>query len=787
MSAIDTILGGLIRPFAKGMSRKSLPQLSGKLKAKGLKAAVSVIRDKQGVPHIEAESIEDAIFAQGFVHAQDRLWQMDLNRRVALGQVSEAFGELALETDIAVRTLGFHRLAEEDWKIANAELKHLIQHYADGINAGIDTYDALPPEFKLLKIKPQKWTALDVIALARMVFWQMSFAWYGELVRAKLIEKVGAEKAAELDVNYSDLNPIELPKGIEFNKRIDGGILEAMEGPFLKPMAGSNAWAISADRSTTGKPILCNDPHLLVTNPGTWYQNHLKAKGLDVAGVSMPGLPFVIIGHNAQVSWGVTLAFTDIHDLFIEKFTSDDLSTYSFQGEERKSTLIKESIKIKGKDKPHVETVVLTHHGPVVSGFLGDKTHKMTIASTALQPTKAYEGLYGFNVAKNWDDFVSSLKHLTCPPLNIVYADVHDNIGYWVTGSVPIRSKGQGLVPQNGWSGDYEWKGMVPFEEMPHSLNPEKGFVLSCNHKVISDSYPHFLGAVWMNGYRARRLTDFFDVKDQLSPADCESMQNDYYSIPGQEMQKHFRYLEFKEPQLAKAKEYLCNWDRILDVNSIGGTIYEVTKHNLFINLVEPVVGEELRQELQGKGFNPAIGLSNTFGGHDTVAILRLLNTPDSWWIQQAGGAEKLLRKSLLDAVKFLSKEHGPNPENWKWGKLHAAELPHVLGIKKPLDKVFNLGPYPMAGDADTPHQTASSLYNDDYGGPEVMASWRQIIDLADLSKSVCIMPPGQSGQLKSKYYADQMQDWLDGKYYPYRWTAAQIEADADERMTLEP
>ena len=791
MASNRSLLGSILRTGLTWLSRRRLPQIDGSLQLPELEEPAEVIYDLWGVPHIYATSLHDAFFAQGFVHAQNRLWQMEVSRRTATGRLAELFGNIALDTDRLTRTFGFSRLAKADWEAASDHVRDGFEAYSAGVNVFLDHSNGrLPVEFTLLRHQPEPWSPLDSMAYVRLMLWNLSHAWAGEIVRAKLIDKLGPERAAELEPQYPERNPVTLPQGIEFNSLEPDGMLKAAEGPFLRRGFGSNTWAVSGNRTTTGTPLLCNDMHLSLGAPGIWYTVHLSAgrKGelLNVAGTSLPGMPMVLVGHNAHIAWGATLAFTDCEDLFVEKLHPEDSHRYEFRGEWTDAEVIEEHITVKGEPEPHVEDVILTHHGPIISDVVGDPQRRLAIQSMALQPCPATEGWYKLNLAQRWDDFVEAMRLIEAPQLNISYADVEGNIGHWVTGRVPVRARGQGLVPAPGWTGEYEWIGEVPFEEMPHALNPVEGYVVSCNHRIVPDDYPHYLGSVWMNGYRARRLINLFEEKGKLSPQDCRTFHVDFYCIPGLELAAQFSDLAATEPKLQAALERLQTWDGHLTPTSVGGSLYEVTLYRLIMNLWEPTLGAELLHQYMGEGIHPLVYKSNDLHGHATVTALRMLGNPDSHWVKEAGGREALLLRSLKEAAAWLEETCGPDIDHWWWGQIHGAVFDHSLGIQAPLDQVFNRGPYPIGGDTDTVCQTAY-LPQDPYDLKAWGPSQRQIIDMGDLSGAVLICPPGQSGQVGSPHYDDLIDPWLKGEYTPLLWTREQVEQNAEGRLRMEP
>jgi penicillin amidase len=404
----------------------------------------------------------------------------------------------------------------------------------------------------------------------------------------------------------------------------------------------------------------------------------------------------------------------------------------------------------------------------------------------ALRPCPAIRGWYDLNRAASWDEFVEAMRLIEAPQLNVVYGDTDQNIGYWVTGKVPVRAKGDGMTPAPGWSGEYDWTGEVPFEEMPHALNPQQGYLVTCNHRIVPDDYPHFLGNVWMNGYRARRLIELFESKDKLSVADFRAAHIDFCCIPGCEFVAQLADLSSDDPDAQLALRQLRAWNGQLTPDTIGGTLYEVARYRLVRNLLEPGLGDEMTTRLLGKGFHPLLMAAHEFYGHDTVVALRLLKQPDSWWIQQAGGSAALLTRSLKEAVAWLRANLGPDVGGWQWGKLHHASFPHAMGIQKPLDQVFNRGPLPIGGDTDTVCQTAMAA-DDPYDNKAWSPTFRQIVDMGDLSRSLTITPPGQSGQIGNPHYDDLAALWIRGEYIPMLWTRAQVEGASDHRLILTP
>lgn len=772
----------ILRGGLSFLSKRSLPVTRGKLSLPGLSDPVEILRDRWGVPHIYASNQNDAVFAQGFVHAQDRLFQMELNRRTATGRLSELFGSIALDTDRAARTFGYARLGKADYPLLPPETQALMDVYTAGINAFLTHPSSkMPVEFTLLGCKPEPWTTDDSMAFSRLMFWQLSHAWYSEIVRARLYDQVGPEHASEWEIRYPPQNPTILPSGIEFNRLDAAGKLT---GAPLRSQ-GSNCWAISGERSVTGQPYLCNDMHLVLSLPTIWYEAHLNGGPLNVSGVTMPGIPLVLVGHNDRISWGITLAFTDCEDLFVEEFDLQNPSLVRTPDGWQPVETVDEVIRIKGQ-ADFTEKVLITRHGPVISDAVGYPQQKVAVNSMALRPTRGLHAWSQLNQAANWQEFEASMLMINATQLNIGYADVEGNIGYYLTGAHPIRGKGDGRMPSPGWDAAYDWQGEVPADQIPHALNPKQGYVVTCNQKIIPDDYPYDLGQVWMNGFRANRLTQMIESKLKLGPEDFNRMQMDVTNIPSAEFIGLLSDVSSSNELITQMLTELRGWDRQLTTSTTGGVIYEVLRYSLVRNLMEPILGKEMTDHLLGIAFNPILLTDHEFFGYDTVNVIRMLKDPTSWWVEQAGGKETVIQKSLSQTAEYLQKTCGPSISDWQWGKLHQLTFAHALGAQKPLDKVFNRGPFPIGGDTDTPLQSALSP-NSPYDNTLWSPSVRFIMDMSDLSKSVVTTPVGQSGQLGSPHYDDFIPDYLNGRYHPMLWTREQVEANLEGRLNILP
>lgn len=775
MTFLTKMLKPVLKWFIHKQAKNNLPNLNETIHAPELKSKVEIIRDKWSVPHIYADNKEDLFFAQGYVHAQERLWQMELTRRVVSGRLSEIIGKDALNVDRIARMMGFKALGKTDAaEFSKEPLFPYLESYVKGINYFIATCKYPPVEFKLLKVNLEDWTVADCFGMGRLLAMQMSQGWLHELERMGMVEAFGLEKTQEIFPEYLATNPACLKYGIETNERKGDRTLEAFKGPYLRPLGGSNNWVVAAEKMDTGSAALCNDPHLLINTPNIWYENHLVAPDYESTGVSIPGVPLVLIGHNASIAWGATLTYADIQDTYIEKFTSKDSAQYHFGERILKAEVQVEKIYIKGEKTPYEERVVKTHHGPVILDI--DGTHRISLCSKALQKNEMIFGFYELNVANDWNAFVGACEKLTIPSLNLVYADVQNNIGYYMTGEVPIRAKAKGLLPNNGYDGLHEWTGRVPFEEMPHVLNPSQGYYYTCNNKLVTDDFPYDLGNIWMNGYRAKRLDLLINSKDKFSFEDFAAWQLDFVSLPGEEFAKLVEAFQEKEgykklpANIKKTADLLVNWDFNLTADSVGGAIYQVLKQELIDLIFDETLG--IRGAVTRKEL-PIFAVSEFFG-HDTTAILRLFDNPNSaWWTTSP---EETLMKALEKTTYYLTQTLGGNTKDWKWGSLHPMIAKHALGVKPILGEIFDTGNIPIGGDTDTLCQI-SFVPGEHYGGKSLIgASYRQMIDMGNLANSKCIAPVGQSGNVQSPHYRDQMNAWVKGDYKPMVWTREQVE-----------
>lgn len=804
-STISAALGAVAGLLGAGyywLLRRPLARTRGTLRLTGLQNKVEIIRDRWGVPHIYAKNSCDLAFAQGFVHAQDRLWQMDFQRRLVAGRLSEVMGEQTVPVDRWIRILGMRRVAEQEVALIDANIRADVEAYAAGVNARI-AQGRLPVEFTLLRYKPEPWTVADSLSWIKMMSWTLSVNWETEILRAQLISRLGPERAAELEPDYFDRWPRIVLPGVDYSA-IGSAALERAKAsrPFTGPPAcaglGSNNWVLAGSRTATGAPLLANDMHLSLGSPCIWYENHLVCNDLNVTGITLPGIAGVVSGHNGHVAWGFTNGFPDVQDLYMERLrrTDDDGVQYEYQGQWLDAEVIREEIHVKGSETV-VEKVVITHHGPIINALAPDLIGSGSTESTdvqplalrwaSLEPDTMFHALYGMNRARNCIEFREALRHWAAPIQNMVYADTKGNIAYSFPGKVPIRARGDGQVPVPGWTGEYEWTGYIPFEELPHLYNPPSGYVATANNRVVGDDYPHYIGREYAMGDRAQRIVELIEAQDQVDAAYVQRMQFDLVSPSARVVTGYLGQLEVDNAELSPVVEMMRDWDGELAANSPAAAVYQVFMRRLIILALSDKLGD-LTIRYSGKGPTPVLAEGSMFGARAWEWVQKTLTEPDSHWFDQGNGETRddVMQLALRETVDFLKAELGPEISDWAWGKLHTLTYAHVLGRVKPLDKLFNRGPYPLGGDGTTVWSTATSRYDlscENVIGPP----FRFIADLGDLRNSLGLLAPGQSGQPGSKHYDDHVQAWFSGEYHPMLYTREDVEREAETRLRLLP
>ena len=816
------ITGGLSSVAALGGAyywflRRPLPKTRGKLRIQGLHEPVEIMTDRYGVPHIYAHNEDDLYFAQGYMHAQERLWQMELNRRIGSGRLSEIFGEIALEIDRFCRRLGMHRAAEGELHRLSEHNLRVLAAYASGINTFVENNsNRLPIEFTILGFKPEMWRPTDSIQWSKMMGWNLGGNWETELIRAELVAKLGIELASKLETGYDPKHPLIIPPGVEY-QGVNLGLIEQYEQiqqlSGFSTLGGSNNWVVDGTMTATGYPILCNDPHLGQAAPSIWYECHLVAGDIDVVGASFPGTPGVVIGHNQYIAWGVTNAISDVQDLYIEKFHPNNPHLYEFQGQWHEARVEREEIRVKGRKEPVIEEVRITRHGPILTTIKATsatdnttptssngatqevKELPLALRWTGLEQCNIISSVQEINRATNWQEFRDALRDWDVPAQNFVYADRDGNIGYVMAGAIPMRAKGQALLPSPGWTGEYEWTGLIPFDELPQTYNPEQHFIATANNRVVDDSYPYYITNEWLNGYRAQRIRDLLLKKrkqHKLTMADMASIQSDQYALPAVEIVPHLLRVTPANPLQEAVRNIMSEWNYILSPESAGAAIYSTFLRRLEYIVLSAVLGDDttLLQRYRGVGAN-ILASANGYASRSKPLIIRMLNERDENWFAHSvvsNGPKswnEAIQQAFTATVDELQERFGPNVARWNYGAMHTMTYNHPLGNVKPLNLLFNRGPFPVGGDIDTVNMGAT-LAN----APEtvtIVPSYRQIVNLADVNDSLSGHAPGQSGHPISKHFDDFISMWLRVGHHPMLYARNDIEASRPSILHLIP
>jgi penicillin G amidase len=736
--------------------RKGLPTVNGEVTVQQLENKVTVYRDNNGVPHIKAKTEKDLYIAQGYVTAQDRLFQMDLSRRQASGELSEVIGASTIDKDKFFRALGLRRAAEASYDIYSAEAQQVLNWYAEGVNAYISEAiesNSLPIEFTLAGYKPREWTAIDSLTIGKYMAYDLGGHWEGQAFRYHMAQVVPEDKLLELFPVYPEdgatvlqalkENPLDLTKSFatidvpdEFN--------------------GSNNWVVSGDKTESGFPFLANDPHLSLATPSIWYEIHLNSPEVNVNGVIFAGIPGVILGRNEKIAWGVTNVGPDVQDLYIEKRNPENANEFLYNDNWEQAEIVEEPIKVKdGETIPF--SVTITRHGPIISEFAHDDKLDTALALkwTALSPSTELEAVLRFNKATNLEEFKEALTYFHTPAQNFVYADKEGNIAYRANGHIPIRKKGDSSVPVPGWTDEYEWEGFIPWEELPTVINPKEGFIATANNKIVSDDYPYHITHTWAQPYRQQRILDVLSGKEKLSVEDMKNLQFDQYNLQAEEFVPVLLDVlndDSLDEMDMSALHLFSKWD-FYDSKDLGAPLI----FHLWMAEIGNVIFEsKVPKELEG-----------LFEGKAQIIdemIRKASNGDESIWIKDAGGINEVITLAYKRTINKINEIQGDKVAKWSWGDYHAVPFSHPLSAITPLNYLFNFSkPVPMGGSRVTVGavgwSSTTGLVN--HGG-----AWRTVVDLANLSKSYNVVGPGQSGHVFSKWYNDQVEPWTTGGYH---------------------
>ncbi len=747
-------------------SQLSLSKISGGIKVSGLRHEVKVLRDRWGVAHIYAQDANDLFMAQGFVAAQDRLFQMELWKRSGQGRLAEVLGPTALLRDVNARLLQYRGDMKAEYESYSPDTKEILEAFTAGINAYLESVKGnLPLEFQMAGFAPEPWKPED--CLNRMAAFSMTGNSFSELDHAAVVANVGAEKASqffefdpavELDpapgVDYTGLSTRLLRNLIGSDSRIEFPIY-ALEG--------SNDWTVSGRLTKSGKPILANDPHRVIAEPSLRYMVHLVAPGWDVIGAGEPGLPGVALGHNEHIAWGFTIFGLDQQDLYLEELNPANPQQYKTENGWEEMRVEKQSFGIRGGPAVTVD-LKFTRHGPVL---WEDGKRALALRWVGAEPgTAGYLGSLAVDRAQNWNDFEAAMERWKVPSENIVYADASGNVGEHSTGLAPIRKNWTGLLPVPG-RGGFEWSGFVPNSDLPHSFNPAAGFVATANHRMIPENYPYKVGYEWDPGFRIRRITNYLSTGKDLTVQDMEKLQTDVLSLPAQQFVGLLKQAQVHSPEA----RLLLGWDCVLDRDSAAAALYEVWLGVLTQAVMHRVIPESAWKLLEEWGPSQVLKIL----GHPTTPVFG--NDPEA-------GRNQLLRETLITSTERMVALQGADRSKWSWGKLHVVRFRHPLDEAASAQQLLDLGPVPRPGDEYTVN--ATGYYGQSFDQVSG-ASYREILDTSDWDQSVAVNTPGQSGQPGSKHYGDLLPLWDEGEYFPLAYSRDAVEKVTTDRLTLTP
>jgi len=757
------------------------PTIDGDQRLLGLRERAEVLRDGYGVPHVFAANDHDLFFLQGYITAGDRMFQMDLYRRAAQGRLSEVLGEPTVESDTFMRTIGLARAAKADLSVLSPDTIRLLQDYADGVNKYLVQHDqSLPVEFLLLGYQPDPWTALDTLAIAKLQVYDAAGNYPQELLRADIATRLGTSAVATLMPDATTISAgIDETAWAQVARQFSPGgatpgpaALDAVLGG-AGQWTGSNCWALGGGRTKSGKPILAGDPHLPVRNPSIWYEVALDAGDLHLIGFSIPGVPGVVIGHNDRVAWSFTYAYADTQDLFVEHQDPSDLRRYEYKGSFEPASYVREEVRVKGRAVPVTVDVAITRHGPIITPVLEGQTAQVALRWSALDGGTTVEAVFGMNRARSWDEFRSAAAGFTGAALSACYADVDGHIGYLLVGRLPDR-KGDGSTPVPGWTGEYDWRGLLPASANLAIGDPSDGLVLNANNRPVTSTDAAGWNGEWDPGFRYQYLRDALERGGQADLASTMRLQNDYTSVPVTRFREALLSAKPRTAQGQQLQDVARAWDGSLGVDSAGAAVYEAWLVRFAGRTFRAKLGPELYERYLADG-------------RPISALYALVPDASSQWFAELGdpaisGRDAIAGEALDDAARDLITRLGSDMTKWRWGDLHQVVFDHPLAAVKPLDLVLNIGPVRRAGDGYSPNNGAYPLTKP--FAQRTHPSERQIVDLADVNASVSVIPTGESGMPFSKYWGDQTRLWAEGRYKPMALARDRI-GPLDGRLVL--
>lgn len=755
----------------KRRAQNVLAQLNGTLKTPGLQKPVTVLRDEWGIAHIYAETQDDLFFAQGFVAAQDRLWQLDIWRRTGEGKLAEILGPGYLERDKFARLLRYRGDMKAEYESYAPDAKQIITAFVRGVNAYIESNrDRLPIEFQLTGIKPELWT--PEVCLTRMAGFVMMRNIATEVLRAQLIKEVGKDLVEEL-IETDPPVKLTIPAGLnldDISEKILAAATQARNNISFKPNEGSNNWVVDGTMTQSGKPLLANDPHRPIMLPSLRYLVHLNAPGWNVIGAGEPALPGIAAGHNERVGFGFTIVGIDQQDLYVEEINPHNPNEYKFKGKWLKLRVEREAIKVKDQAPVTVE-LKFTRHGPVIYEDQA-RQRAYSLRWIGQEPGSAgYLASLAMNRVQNWQQFYDALKRWKVPSLNFVYADVEGNIGWLAAGQTPLRKGWNGLLPVPGASGKYEWQGFLPITKLPQAYNPAKHYIATANHNIRPPGYKHELGYEWAAPFRFQRIDEVIaNFKGKFTIPDFQKLQHDETSLPARELTKILAEAQAVPSDLQPFVAMLTKWDCVLSKDSAAAALYEIWSPKLTAAVFKSHVPEK-----SWASFAARISLDKT------IEALKY-SSPRWFGDSSRAGRDRALLTTLEQAVTETKQTLGNDPTQWRWGQLHQTPFTHALSSNDELRALFDLPAPERGGDGNTPNATGGANFKQTAG-----ASFREILDLSNWDNSVGTNVPGQSGQVGSPHYRDLLPLWAEGKYFPLLYSRAKIEANAKNKLVLEP
>ena len=763
--------------------KSAIPSLTGSVQLRGLQGTVKVFRDRYGIPHMKAESELDAFFAQGFVTAQDRLWHMEYDRRRGSGRWAEAVGESAVAQDKMMRRFRLEASAKADYQVMDPHTKDVFDAYAAGVNAFITSGDALPVEYRITRLEPEPWQPWDGLTAYKVRHISMG-VFESKVWRARMVREMGPEAAGKLFPGFEPGYLMILPPGSTSPGPLDEGLKELAEGAaglnHLNEMdSGSNSWVLSGAETATGKPILAGDSHRALDTPSAYYQNQVACPEFDVVGLSFPGVPgFPHFGHNGRVSWSVTHTAADYQDLYVERFQD---GKYLYKDRWLDAETHDETIKVRDGTDVHTK-VTVTQHGPVIAGY-PDQGSGLAFKYTATERASTWpEILWRMLRVENSKELVDSMSGWVDPCNNLLFADIHGNMGYLCRGRIPIRSRVNGWLPVPGWMGEHEWEGDIPFDELPVSINPPEGYIATANNRPVGDDYPHYIAIDFTPEFRVRLVTEGLKSLHRPTAEDMEQVHAQRVSIPALAYLGVVKQIDPKDAAIKAAKDLLLDWNGEMNANQVQPTIYSAMRDAMLKEVLETNLTEKLAYD----AWHPADRGLGSFSNRLKARLVAMIEQDDRSLLPEGDTWPTAVARALSKAVATLSERLGGDMGQWQWERVHQARPKHNLSAAFPeLAELLDPPAIPSSGDGDTPLQGGYSPAN-----PATVTSLsvaRYSYDPSDWENSLWVVPLGSSGHPGSPHYADQSETWRQVKMIPMGYDWGRIEASCETKQTLEP